>query len=104
MAGVTKVNGYVHEDQFYGRELMIINIAGMPAAPSADPEGRVKWPELDEATQAIETRVTVSAVGAFTTGDTEVNMIIEGHDYSDKAAVLTELSTLTGYTVTEVAL
>ena len=103
MAGVIKVHGWVETDQFFGREILHINVAGLAACPAANADGIYEWAELRDAVNAIETIVTISAIGDFVATDTEVNMIIEGHDYDDIAAELTRLSTATGLTVTQMA-
>ena len=110
MPGVTKVNGFVTPDQFLGRDILGINVGGMAACPALDGDGNlVKWDDLEAATLAIETRFTVSVVGEFTAGDTEVNMIIEGIDldadaYGAGVDIYDELSTVTGFTVTAFAI
>ena len=80
MAGVTKVNGFVQSDQFFGRTIVGITLGTLTAAP-ADVDGEhVKWPELDACVQAIETISTVSVVGVYAAPDTGINLIIEGVD------------------------
>jgi hypothetical protein len=82
----------------------------MAACPALDGDGNlVKWDDLEAATLAVETRFTVSVVGEFTAGDTEVNMIIEGIDldadaYGAGVDIYDELSTVTGFTVTAFAI
>lgn len=110
MPGVTKVNGFTTPDQFFGRDILGINVAGMAAAPALDAEGNlVKWDDLETAVAAIEQRFSISVVGNFTAGDTEVNMIIEGVDldadaYGAGVDIYSELSTATGFTVTAFAI
>ena len=103
MAGVVKVHGWVETDQFFGREIMQINVSRLAACPAANADGVYEWAELRDAVNAIETLVTISLVGDFAVGATEVNMIIEGHDYQDEAQVLIDLAAVTGETVTQVA-
>lgn len=110
MPGVTKVNGFVVPGQFFGRDILGINVSGMAACPALDGDGNlVKWDDLDDATAAIEQRFTVSVVGDFTAGDTEVNMIIEGIDldadaYGAGVDIYAELSAATGFTVAAFAI
>ena len=83
MAGVTKVNGFVLEDQFFGREILSVAVGLLAAAPAlvTDEFGvdqYVAWPELDAAVQAIETICTVSLVGVRPELATSVNMLLEG--------------------------
>ena len=81
MAGVTKVNGFVQSDQFFGRTIVGITVAVLATAPADVDNEHVKWPELDAAVQAIETICTVSVVGAYTGGAAEeINLIVEGVD------------------------
>ena len=99
-----------------GREFKLINVSAITACPALSAAGAlVTWPELELALNAIQTLASVTAVGAFTAGDTEVNMMIEGMDfsagggaagYADSYATFTwleHLATLTGETVAEVA-
>ena len=105
-----------------GREFKLINVSTLTACPALDSDGKlVRWPELEAALEKIQSVASIEAVGAFTAADTEVNMLIEGMDftagsgaagYSDAypggSATPTEtwlehLATLTGETVTEVA-
>ena len=80
MAGVSKVNGFVQSDQFFGRTIVGITLGTLTASP-ADVNGEhVQWPELDACVQAIETIATVSVVGVYTATDTGINLIIEGVD------------------------
>jgi hypothetical protein len=110
MPGVTKVNGFTTPDQFFGRDILGINVAGMAACPALDGDGNlVKWDDLEAAVAAVEQRFTVSVVGDFTAGDVEVNMIIEGVDldadaYGAGVDIYAELSAVTGLTVTAFAI
>jgi hypothetical protein len=84
-----------------GRDFVLINVSKGTAMTQAN---------LDDAVQAIFTRASITAIGAFTAASsTSVNLIIEGMDFLDADAYgstidyLDLLSTLTGYTVTAVA-
>ena len=79
MAGVSKVNGFVQSDQFFGRTIVGITVT-LAASPADVNNEHVKWPELDAAVQAIETISTVSVVVVYTALDTSIHMIIEGVD------------------------
>lgn len=109
MPGVVKANGFTLPGQFIGRDMLGINVAGMAACPALVGGKLVKWPDLDTAVAAIEQRFTVSVVGAYTAGATEVNMIIEGINldadaYGTGVDIYDELSTATGFTVTAFAI
>ena len=100
-----------------GREFKLINVSAITACPSLVGGALVTWPELELALNAIQTLASVTAVGAFTAGDTEVNMMIEGMDFSagdgaggyadayagETITWLEHLAALTGETVAEVA-
>jgi len=101
-----------------GRDFKLINVSTLTACPALDADGNLqRWPELEAALDAIQTVASIEAVGAFTATDTEVNMLIEGMDfsagggaagYADAYSAGTEtwleyLATLTGETVAEVA-
>jgi hypothetical protein len=96
MPGVTKVHGYTEEGQFYGRDLLAITISGLTPCPAAV-DGKIAWPELDEAIRLIQQRHTVSVVGAFEEADEEVNLIVEGVGGQTVAEIATE----TGLTIAE---
>jgi hypothetical protein len=101
------------EGNFLTREFKLINIATLANA-DADAGNAA----LLAAVEAVETVASISAIGAFSAGtDTEVNMLIEGMDFSAGTGAggyadayvggtqtwLEYLATLTGETVTEVA-
>lgn len=120
MAGIDKV-AISSPAKNTGREFKLINISTLTACPALVGGKLVRWPELEAAMEAIQGVASIEAVGAFTAADTEVNMLIEGMDftagsgaagYSDSypggSATATEtwlehLATLTGETVAEVA-
>ena len=72
-----KVNGWSEPGQFIGREIRLINVAGLAACPALP----AAWPELDAAIAAIELYATVEQVGDFVETDTEVNLLISGMTY-----------------------
>ena len=100
-----------------GREFKLINVSTLTACPALVDGKLVRWPELEAAMEAIQSVASIEAVGAFTATDTEVNMLIEGMDFSAGAGAagysdayvgntvtwLEYLATLTGETVAEVA-
>lgn len=102
MASITKVHGFTVPGQFYGRELVQLNCAGLTAAP-AGAGVTAAWPDLDTLIEKLETVCTVSVVGTFVATATSLHLIVEGLDYSS-ATLATDLSTLTGFTVTIVAI
>lgn len=95
MPGVTKVNGFVEAGQFIGRDVLGVTVT-LAAAPAAV-DGKVNWPELNAAVEAIMQRHSVTIIGEFAEGDTEVNMIIEGVGGQTVAEIATE----TGLTLVE---
>ena len=96
MAGVIKVHGFTTPAQFIGRDIFGINVSGMAACPALFDGELVKWDDLETAVQAIETICTISVVGDFTAGDTELNMIVEGLNAEDLAGEYAKLSTASG--------
>ena len=117
MAGITK-RAISSPAKNTGRDFKLINVSAITACPALDADGNlVRWPELEAAMQAIQTVASIESVGAFTAADTEVNMLIEGMDftagggaagYSDAyvgntVTWLEYLATLTGETVAEVS-
>ena len=100
-----------------GREFKLINVSTLTACPALVDGKLVRWPELEAAMEAIQSVASIEAVGAFTATDTEVNMLIEGMDFSAGAGAagysdayvgntvtwLEYLATLTCETVAEVA-
>ena len=109
MAGVTKVNGFVLADQFFGRDIYGITISTMTACPADVDSKPVTWPDLNAAVQAVQTISTVAMVGVRPAGATVVNLLLEGTDpVGDKyvladgttpATLLELLAELTGQTV-----
>jgi len=90
MAGVTKVNGFVLEDQFFGREILSVTVGGLAACPADETDEfgidqPVKWDELDAAVQAITEQMTVSLVGVRPAGATVCNLLLEGGTGDDTA-------------------
>jgi hypothetical protein len=98
MPGVTKVNGFVEAGQFIGRDVLGVTVT-LAAAPAAV-NGKINWPELNDAVAALQQRHSVTIIGEFGTGDTEVNMIIEGVGGQTVAEIATE----TGLTLAEFAI
>jgi len=100
-----------------GRDFKLINVSTLTACPALVDGELQRWPELEAALEKIQTVASITSVGAFTAADTEVNMMIEGMDfsagsgaggYADAYTNGTEtwaeyLATLTGETVAEVA-
>lgn len=116
MAGIAKV-AISSPAKDTGRDFKLINISTLTACPALVGGKLARWPELEAAMQKMQTVASIEAVGAFTAADTEVNMLIEGMDFSAGAGAggyadaytnstetwLEYLATLTGETVTEVA-
>lgn len=97
MAYFTKVHGVdvIAPDQFVGRKLHFINIAGLSAASAAAGNA-----DLLAVVEAVESLCTIEVLGSFVAGtDTELNMIISGYEDDNTFA---RLDTATGLTVTEV--
>lgn len=100
-----------------GREFKLINVSTLTACPALVDGKLVRWPELEAALEKIQTVASITSVGAFTATDTEVNMMIEGMDFSAGAGAggyvdgyegntvtwYEHLANLTGETVAEVA-
>lgn len=99
----TKVGQFIH------REIRQINVAALTAAPVGAGD-TAAWPELDAAIAKIALYATVEQVGAFQATDTEVNLLIsgmafDGNQYTNGTETYVQfLSTVTGETVTEVAI
>lgn len=100
-----------------GRDFKLINVSTLTACPALVGGELPRWPELEAAMEAIQTVASIEAVGDFTAAATEVNLLIEGMDFSAGAGAagyadaysngtetwLEHLATLTGETVAEVA-
>jgi len=100
-----------------GREFKLINVSTLTACPALVDSKLVRWTQLEAALEAIQTVASLTSVGAFTAADTEVNIMIEGMDfsagtgaagyadaYTDNTITWLEfLGTATGETVAEVA-
>lgn len=99
----TKVGQFIH------REIRQINVAGITACPAGGGD-TAAWPQLDAALGKIALHATVEQVGAFEATDTEVNLLIsgmafDGNQYTNGTETYVQyLSTVTGETVTEVAI
>ena len=116
MAGIAKV-AISSPAKNTGRDFKLINVSTLTACPALVGGKLQRWPELEAALSKMQTVASVEAVGDFTAAATEVNMLIEGMDfsagtgaagYADAYTGNTEtwleyLATLTGETVTEVA-
>ena len=112
MAAVTNTNESTGAIKNVGREFKLINIDSITAASAA-----AGTAALVAELKLVQTVASVTAVGAFTAGtDTEVNLMIEGMDFSAGSGAadyaddyvggtitwLEYLNTLTSGTVTEV--
>ena len=113
MATVTNPNASQGAEKNVGREFKLINIDGITDSTAA-----AGTAELVADINALGAVCSITAVGAFTAGtDTEVNVMIEGMDFSAGGGAdgyadsyssntitwLEYLNTLTANTVTEVA-
>lgn len=102
MGGITKINGHVLTDQFYGRELAIVNVA----------KTNMSQADVDAMYTALALRSTVMAIGSFTANTSDnIKFIVEGLAFDVTAdqygpvgsynmTYLEELSSATGLTVT----
>jgi hypothetical protein len=112
MASLTNTNASQAAEKNIGREFKLINIDGITAASAA-----AGTAELVADVLALGAVCSITAVGAFTAGtDTEVNVMIEGMDFTAGSGAgdysdayvggtitwLEYLNTLTANTVTEV--
>ena len=79
-----------------GREFKLINIAGIANADAATGNA-----DLDAELKALSTVCSVTAVGAFVAGtDTEVNVMIEGMDFSAGSGAGSYADSYVGNTIT----
>ena len=117
MAGIAK-RAISSPKKNVGREFKLINVSTLTACPALDADGNlVRWPELEAVIDAIGQVASITAVGDFTAAATEVNIMIEGMDFTagsgaagyrdayagETVTWLEHLATLTGETVAEVA-
>jgi|SRR5210317_469844 len=116
MAGIAK-RAISSPKKNVGREFKLINVSAITACPALVGGELQRWPELEAVIDAIGQVASITAVGDFRAAATEVNIMIEGMDFTAGAGAagyrdayagetvtwLEHLATLTGETVAEVA-